>query len=116
MIDNSFKVALKILGTFLSAQAISVQGHSHRPCLGRRTLALCSFFHVVVDAVGPHPDTPQDEALIFPDARECWQLMAHANFVGVGKLPSLRELFTQPRLTLEATSIQLVLYGEGGWE
>ena len=77
MIDNSFKVASKILGTFLSAQAISVQGHSHRPCLGGRTLALCSFFPVVVDAVGPHPDTPQDEALIFPDARECWQLMAH---------------------------------------
>ena len=26
------------------------------------------------------PDTLEDEALIFPDAREYWQLTAHANF------------------------------------
>lgn len=35
---------------------------------------------MVVGAAGPHPDTPQDEALIFPGARQCCQLTAHANF------------------------------------
>lgn len=42
VVDHSSKVDSKIPGTFLSAQVISVQQHSHRPCLGRGMLALCS--------------------------------------------------------------------------